>query len=465
MQNFEFKLTPAYCLYNGAAVMEQNGSYIKFITESPEDSVLRRRLEKAFMNHVASVIKQKDCDSAFRNLPKVEFQEGSHEEVKNYVARLYRNTENGNFVQGGNEAVEGSLEDSERREAAAVLLLDNLLNEARSKKATDIHIEKNNIRMRISGKLEEYASIQSERNAELILRIKLLAGMNVLEKRKSQDGQFVYGEIEPVFVRVSTMGIVGDTTDNAEESVVMRLLDTKRLPLGLVHLGFSDRQLTALNALYSFENGLILICGPTGSGKSTTAASILLEKVKLSNGKLKIISLEDPVEYIIPGVTQIKVNEQIGNSFNSCLESVFRQDPDVIMIGEIRDEKSAQAALRASMTGHLVIATLHTDSVSSSILRLEDLGCSQKIISSVLRGVVHQELNHTEDGVQLVADVAAAKKILVSVLHEGKPAEEIERAFIHFTNVRELICILGRNLRRRGTVLLEGKDEAEAVNE
>lgn len=462
MRNYDFKLTPAFCLYNGAAVIEQNGSYVKFITESDDDVVLRHRLEKAFLNHISYVIKQSDCGSSFRALPKVEFQTGTHDEIKNYVALLYRNDGVGESAQPDEQS---AADETEKKEAAAVLLLDNLICEARERSATDIHIEKNNIRFRINGRLEDYASIQKERASELILRIKLLSGMNVLEKRKSQDGNFVYGENEPVFIRVSSMGIIGDITDDTEESVVLRLLDTKRLPLGLLHLGFSDRQLIALKALYSAENGLILICGATGSGKSTTAASILLEKVKDNGSKLKIISLENPPEYVIPGVTQIKVDETLGNSFNRCLENVFRQDPDVIMIGEIRDEKSAQAALRASMTGHLVIATLHTDSVSSSIMRLEDLGVSTKIIASVLRGVVLQELNHTESGVQLVADVAAAKKSLVQVLHEKKSSSEIESAFTHFTNIRELIGKLGKRLNAGKKIFVENFRDLEAASE
>ena len=207
-----------------------------------------------------------------------------------------------------------------------------------------------------------------------IQRIKFLAGMNVLEKRRSQDGHFVYGETEPVFVRVSTAGVVGSKNIESEESIVIRLLDTKRLPLSMEKLGFNKSQLVKIKELSSNPNGLIIICGPTGAGKSTTAASLLLELEEIRNSSVKIISLEDPPEYIIPGVTQIQIDEKSGNSFSDALMHIFRQDPDVLMIGEIRDENSAAVAVRAALTGHLVIATLHTSTAAGVILRLENLG-------------------------------------------------------------------------------------------
>lgn len=429
MQNFEFKLTPAFCLYNGAAVMEQNGSYIKFITESDEDSVLHTRLEKAFRNHLDFVLKQKNCGSEYKNLPKIEFVSGTHEEVRNCISLLYRED---SFSQNQDEIKA----EKEKQEAAAVLLLDSILEEARKKKATDIHIEQSNIRFRVNGKLEDYAYLQKERSCELVLRIKLLSGMNVLEKRKSQDGHFVFGEKKPVFVRVSVMAVVGKTDMESEESVVMRLLDTARLPLGLVTLGFSDRQLIEIDSLLENKNGLILVCGATGCGKSTTAASMLLERIKRNNNSEKIISIEDPPEYVIPGVTQIKLEPALGVTYETALEKIFRQDPDVIMIGEIRNKSGASAALQASMTGHLVIATLHTDSASSSILRLKDLGCSEQIINSVLRGVIVQELQHGENDVTLFSEICI-------------PEENSEDGFVHVNNVPELLKRTGRLMSKK----------------
>lgn len=442
MQNYEFKLTPAYCLYNGAAIVEQNGAYIKFITESEEDSVLRLRLEKAFMKHIESALKQKDCSDAFKRIPKLEFVTGTHEEVRNYVSKLFIEDKN----ERNNEDLNNQMEIKHKREAAAIVLLDSILDEGRKRSATDIHIENNFVRMRIKGKLENYASIQTDRAEELILRIKLLSGMNVLEKRKSQDGHFVFGDNNPVFVRVSVMAIVGNKPEENEESVVLRLLDTRRLPLGLSHLGFSDTQLKTIEKIIEEKNGLVLICGPTGSGKSTTAASMLMERIRKSCGLQKIISLEDPPEYLIPGVTQIKIDKENGNTFEKALENVFRQDPDVLMIGEIRDELSARVALRASLTGHLVIATLHTDSAEASVLRLKDLGCKEELIDSVLRAVMMQELSFDINGnIMLLADVAT--------VNEG--------IFTHVTNVPELIRKTGKLFRKKLIPLFSPMENSE----
>lgn len=451
MSNYEFKLTPAYCLYNGAAVMEQNGAYIKFITEGNEDSVLHARLEKAFRRHVASALEQKDCDDSFRRIPKIVFTQGSHEEVRNYVSRLYREGAYGKKE----DILEKKLEENQKKEAAAIVLLDSILDEARKKNATDIHIEKNLVRMRINGGLEDYAFLQKERTQELVLRIKLLAGMNVLEKRRSQDGRFVFGQMNPVFVRVSTVGIVGNSSEESEESVVMRLLDTGRLPLGLMNLGFSEPQLFRIEEMNRNKNGLILICGPTGSGKSTTAASILMERVRKSKGSEKIISLEDPPEYIVPGVTQVKIEPEIGVTYENILEKVFRQDPDIIMIGEIRNTETARVALRASMTGHLVIATLHTESAFSSVYRLMDLGCDESVLRSVLRGVIMQELDFKLGSATLFADIAVPD------------FQNEEDGFDHVTNVPELISKTSRSFKKRMIPFVPEKTKVrkEVVNE
>lgn len=429
MQNYEFKLTPAFCLYNGTAIAEQNGSYIRFLTENKEDSVLHWRLEKAFRKHLDFVVRQKDCGTEYKNLPQIEFSAATHEEVRNCISHLYHENGLTTYKEKMNE-------DKEKKEAAAVLLLDSILEEARKRRATDIHIEKSIIRFRVDGKLGDYASIQKDRSSELVLRIKLISGMNVLEKRKSQDGHFVYGEIKPVFVRVSVMAVIGDEENETEESVVMRLLDTARLPLGLMNLGFSDRQLIVMDSLLQNKNGLIVVCGATGSGKSTTAASMLLERIKQTGNSEKVISIEDPPEYIIPGVTQIKVDKELGITYESALEKIFRQDPDVIMVGEIRDKESASAAIGAAMTGHLVIATLHTDSAPSSILRLQDLGGSEKIINSVLRGVIIQELQHSYGSVTLLSDICI-------------PEKKESDGFIHVTNVPELLKKTGKLITKK----------------
>ena len=263
--------------------------------------------------------------------------------------------------------------------------------------------------------------------------------MNVLENRRNQDGHFVYGKKDIVFARVSTVGIVGGQGNDAEESVVIRLLDTKRIPLTLKELGFNELQYKKIRELCYYQNGLVIICGPTGAGKSTTAASILVEIKRNMHDSVKIVSIEDPPEYLIPGITQIKIDEKLDNSFSNALAHVFRQDPDVLMIGEIRDEKSAAAAVRAALTGHLVLATLHTSSAAEAVLRLGNLGIPYNLIVSVLKGVIVQDLHNMKDKVSLIADVS----IPLEKLKRNEAAEltetALEELFEHNTNYTEVL--------------------------
>lgn len=434
-RNYEFNLTPAYCLYNGAAVLEQNGASIRFLVENKNDAVLCGRLSRAFENHIANIRQLKDCPEQFHRLIKIDFENGTRSQLRKCVSKLYRAGEFG-LVKDASD----SEETKNQKEAAAVLLLDSILNEARFRKATDIHIEKSCVRLRINGRLEKYIELQSEKSAELIQRIKLLAGMNVIDNRCCQDGQFIYGNKKPFFLRVSTMSVVGEGK-SSEESVVMRLLDTSRIPLALGELGFNSLQLEKLcgeNGLIKIPNGLVLICGPTGSGKSTTVASLLVEIEKRSSGSLKIISLEDPPEYLIPGVTQVKIDER--NGFSEAINHLFRQDPDVIMIGEIRDEESAATALRASLTGHLVFATLHSGGAAESIFRLENLGIQRNLLCQVLRGIICQQLNELGGKMRLYADIAIPSENFGERAITANSEEQLEKYVEHFTNYSEILC-------------------------
>lgn len=424
MNNFNFKLTPAYCLYNSVAVFEENGSYIKFIMENDEDDLLKKRLSIAFEKHIHNVTKFIDCPEVFKSELKIEFQKCKRADIRKSVSNLY--TEDGRKTISINETKK------EEKDAAAVLLLDTILSEASKKSATDIHIEKNKVSFRINGILEKQMQLQKSKMKELIQRIKILSGMNVLDSRKSQDGHFIYGNKSPLFIRVSSMAVVGENY-NGDESIVLRLLDTSRIPLAIEYLGFTNQQQDVLRKIEMEKNGLVLVCGPTGSGKSTTVASMLIEIIKKSEGKLKIISLEDPPEYVIPEISQIQIEEN-KNSYKSALEHVFRQDPDVIMIGEIRDEISASAAIRASLTGHLVFATVHTGSVGESILRLENLGVNRKLLCSVLRGVVCQELHFLGEGMKLYADIGIPKNDFSKKVKTDMGNEELDELFCHFTN-------------------------------
>ena len=429
---YDFKLTPAYCLFNGTAIVEQSGSKIIFMIENSEDFILQGRLKKAFKFYLENVNRMHDCPQSYKGEPEIRFVKGNREQLRRCVTGFYQADKERTSACG--VKVPGE----KQKDAAAVLLLESILQEARELGATDIHIEKNCVRFRIGGRLEEKMELQEERSIELIQRIKLLSGMNVIERHRCQDGRFVYGNEKPVFVRVSTVSVIGKNY-MGDESVVMRLLDTSRIPLRLEVLGFNEVQLQVMEQLQKEKNGLLLVCGPTGAGKSTTVASMLVEMEKNHQGKIKIISLEDPPEYVIPGVSQIQVDKQHYVSYDEALSHVFRQDPDVIMIGEIRDESSAAVALRAALTGHLVFATLHTGGAGEALLRLENLGLERKLLSSILRGVISQELNYMEDGLNLCADIAIPKQRFSSDLDKNMGEDEIDELFRHITNYSEVL--------------------------
>lgn len=444
-----FKLNPAYCLYNGVAVVKQEGATIIFLIENTDDELLQERLKRAFSNFLNFVLRQDDCTEEFRRIPNVVFKKGDRDDLRQIISKMYG--DNGLGVHDVNNLIDVKSEkniEAERRknEAAAVLLLDGILMEARMKKATDIHIEGNVVKLRINGLLEKSMEINGQRTGELIQRIKLLAGMNSLEKRRSQDGHFVYGDEKPIFVRVSSVSIINNKYES-NESVVLRLLDTSRTPLSIGFLGFNQLQIEKIDELCQLKNGLVLVCGATGSGKSTTVASILVEIEKKNFGKLKIISLEDPPEYIIPGVSQLKIDREIDNSFKNSLDYIFRQDPDVIMIGEIRDEISAEAAIRAALTGHLVFATIHTGSPGESILRLENFGIGRKVLTSVLKSVIMQELCYIGDKVSLYADIAIPTSDFSWFVNDDMGALEINEYYNHFTNYGETLT---KNIREMG---------------
>lgn len=464
MKDFKFKLTPAYCLYNGVAVIEQNGTKIRFLIENDKDEILRRRLTNAFEGFLESVIKQKDCPELYRRLPLVEFEKGNRQLLRKIVSGLYQADSFNNF-----EEVKSGLETGNQdKEAAAVLLLDKLLEDGRQKNATDIHIENNVVRYRVYGRIEKGMELIPERAEELIQRIKLLSGMNVLERNRSQDGHFVYGRNNPVFVRVSSMSVISKNMETSE-SIVMRLLDTSRIPLNLESLGFNSVQLEKLEmlcALKKSKSGLVLVAGPTGSGKSTTVASILMEIVRTCEGGMKIVSLEDPPEYVIPGVCQLRLDEKSEDGFDNALKHVFRQDPDVIMIGEIRDEKTARTALRAALTGHLVFGTVHASSAGGSFLRLKDLGADEKVLSSVLKGVICQELE-CEAGtreVNLLADVAIPSFDFSILADKPRSEKELEELFNHYENYGNAVVRNIEKMRRRVLPIINPKksDRAEA---
>lgn len=267
-------------------------------------------------------------------------------------------------------------------------ILENILQKAVLLNASDIHIEPFEkllkIRMRVDGSLKEINTYNIELHSQLSTLIKLLAGMNIAEKRLPQDGR-IDKDIDNniVDLRISTIPTVYG------EKIVIRILNRNTFFKSKYEIGFSDEAINKIKSMTSDMSGLIIVTGPTGSGKTTTLYSILND---FKNIDKNIVTIEDPVEYKIEGINQIQVNYKYGLDFATGLKSILRQDPDIIMIGEIRDKETAQIAIRAASTGHLVISTMHTNNSVESINRLVDMGIPRYLISSVLKGVISQKL-------------------------------------------------------------------------
>ena len=255
-------------------------------------------------------------------------------------------------------------------------------------RASDIHFDPHEeglkIRMRIDGDLRDHAIIPKSAERNLITRIKLISGMNITENRLPQDGA-IKGKIDDLDLdmRVSVL------PTNLGEKAVIRILDYSMSLEGIKNLDFSDENLAKVEKMLTVPNGIILVTGATGSGKSTTTYSMLQE---LNNEERNIITVEDPIEMNIEGVNQVQVNSDIGLTFANVLRSILRQDPNIILIGEIRDSETAQIAVRASITGHLVLSTIHTNNSLSTIERLLDMDVERYLLSSALEGIVSQKL-------------------------------------------------------------------------
>jgi general secretion pathway protein E len=311
--------------------------------------------------------------------------------------RLYPEAEQGNGpgvllddLSGGSEPAE---EDTERlkdlaSEAPVIRLVNQLIARAVETHASDVHVEpfedRLRVRYRYDGVLHEVEPPPARLQAAVISRIKIMARLDIAERRLPQDGRIrltVRGH--EIDFRVSTVpSLYG-------ESVVLRVLDRTAVEFDFVKLGLPDDVRQGLERCFDLPNGMVLVTGPTGSGKTTTLYTGLL---KLNSVARKIITVEDPVEYQLPGINQIQVKGQIGLNFATLLRSILRQDPDVIMIGEIRDLETAQIAVQAALTGHLVLSTVHTNSAAATVTRLRDMGVEDYLLSATLRGVLAQRL-------------------------------------------------------------------------
>jgi general secretion pathway protein E len=273
-------------------------------------------------------------------------------------------------------------------EAPVIRLVHDLITRAVEAQASDIHVEPREdslrVRYRIDGVLATVETLPPSLRAAVTSRIKIMAHLNIAERRLPQDGRVkstVRGK--PIDLRVSTMPTM------LGESVVLRILDRSSVQLDFEPLGFDGTVLETLVGLLAQPNGIILVTGPTGSGKTTTLYTALN---LLNKPDSKLFTVEDPIEYQLAGINQIQVQPRIGLTFAHALRSILRQDPDIIMVGEIRDLETAQMAIQASLTGHLVLSTLHTNSAAASITRLMDMGVDDYLLASTLTGVLAQRL-------------------------------------------------------------------------
>ena len=273
-------------------------------------------------------------------------------------------------------------------EAPVVKLLQSVFDDAAQVRASDIHIEPQDGRLQIRFRIDGVLHLQTEADIKiatpLALRLKLMADLDISEKRLPQDGRFaVKVRNQRIDVRISTM------PTQYGESVVMRLLNQVGTTLRLDAIGMPPALVERFRAIVQRPNGLVLVTGPTGSGKTTTLYSALAE---LNSVEKKLITVEDPVEYRLPGINQVQVNDKIELSFARVLRSALRQDPDIVLVGEMRDQETAQIGLRAAMTGHLVLSTLHTNDAASTPLRLMDMGVPRYMVSGSLQAVLAQRL-------------------------------------------------------------------------
>jgi type II secretory ATPase GspE/PulE/Tfp pilus assembly ATPase PilB-like protein len=289
--------------------------------------------------------------------------------------------------EGGFEPVAGLKESSEA--APIIDLVDLVVKSAVKAGASDVHVEPMEkgvlIRHRLDGLLKEVMDLPKWVHEGLIARLKIMSGMDIAEKRLPQDGRLrvTNEDGKDIDFRASTLRTLHG------EKMVLRVLDQHRGVPPLEELGFSAGAFNDLRSFLKFQHGMILVVGPTGSGKTTTLCSALLS---LQSERTNIITIEDPIEYQLSGINQTQINEKIKLTFASALRSILRQDPDVILVGEIRDQETARIAMQAAQTGHLVLSTLHTDDAPSAVTRLTDIGVEPFVIASATLGIVAQRL-------------------------------------------------------------------------
>lgn len=278
--------------------------------------------------------------------------------------------------------------DAQDADGPIIRLVNQLITHAAQQGASDIHIDPGEntlkIRYRLDGVLRSERQFPQHMHRVIVTRLKIMASLNIAERRIPQDGRFeLEFDFKKIDIRLATLPTIHG------EKVVMRILDVQNAKKGITELGFTTANLEIFRSMIAAPYGIVLITGPTGSGKTTTLYSALS---RLNSEEVNIITIEDPVEYQLEGINQVQVNVTTGLTFANGLRSILRQDPNVIMVGEIRDSETAEIATRAALTGHLVLSTLHTNDAASSITRLIDMGIEPYLVSSSIVGVVAQRL-------------------------------------------------------------------------
>lgn len=322
-------------------------------------------------------------------------------------------------------------------------IVENIFSKAITLHASDIHIEpldtKTRVRLRIDGLLRPIEDIPAARHNSVISRIKVLCGMDIAERRVPQDGRLeITRDGRCIDLRISTLPTIRG------EKIVIRVLDKERTLVSLNQLAFSEGNLKLYQSMYKTARGIVLITGPTGSGKSTTLYATLNE---LNTQEQNIITIEDPVEYKIAGINQVAVNSKTGLTFAKGLRAIVRQDPNIIMVGEIRDIETAQIAIQSALTGHLVLSTLHTNSAAGAVTRLLDMGIEPFLLASAVRGVVAQRL---------------IRKICPHCCKQYE-VEDWEKNFLHVPAERKLLLQRGEGCEKCGFTGYKGRMAVQEV--
>lgn len=345
---------------------QEDNDQLTVIMADPTDEETLRSVKRIADKRLKILVAEKDCVQDL---------------ISNYYHQKCTHLENADLIKRG--------ESNEiNQEPTIITFVNNLIEEGVSQGASDIHVEvfprKIQVRFRIDGVLKTVGRLNKGTWNGMITRLKILGGCDIAEHRHPQDGAFTtIHDGRQIDVRLSIIPTIHG------EKIVLRLLDQKKFLISIEELGFSNEQKRLLKEIMEAPHGMLLVCGPTGSGKTTTLYSLLnAMDPRMQN----IITIEDPVEFQMENINQIQVNEKVGLDFANGLRAILRQDPNVIMVGEIRDEDTAETAIRAAITGHLVLSTIHTNNAIASINRLMDMKIPLYLLSAALRGVISQKL-------------------------------------------------------------------------